>query len=80
MRDPWRLAALALGASLAWQFHRAQRAEAALARCKDAGQVDLDPVLDHIEGALGELALAGGVRLTSTSAHCSDRPALRVLP
>lgn len=82
MRDPWKIAALVLGAVLYWQMDRCRRAEARAARpaAGTQGMVDLDPVFDHLEGAMEELAAAGGLRRSSTPVHCAERPALRVLP
>lgn len=62
MRDPWRLAALALGASLAWQYHRAQRAEAKVTQLEATGAVDLEPLLVVAEGMVDALVEAGGLR------------------
>lgn len=80
LRDPWRIAALALGAMVWWQWQRCRHEHRRATSVPAGGVVNLDPVLDHLECALDELAVAGGVRQTCSPDHCLDRPALRVLP
>lgn len=80
MRDPWRIAALALGAMLYFQVQRCRRAEAKLSRLIDAGLVDFDDVLENLQAALNGIAVAGGVRRIETPDRSEARPALRVLP
>ncbi len=73
------VAIAALGAALVWEHRQRRAAEAKVERMRQTAGLDLDPIAHHLQGALSELALVGGITLTSKCRSARDAPVLRAL-